>query len=159
MVFRANVGFPVALIGVPDPDPALTHLEQQKIASIYQFMEDVFTQKAGPDPSQTYRAPEALVKIFFDYPADIARAWMYRSLANRNGPGTNFAFRPAEGHDLLELLQVNICRCVKVLTKLTSQSALTPWKFASRTPIHSVWLLSGVSEATSGRRSRRMMTD
>jgi hypothetical protein len=114
MGFTANVGFPATLIAAPDPDPDLTPMQQQKIAALYQFMEDIFTQKSGPDPSHTYRAPEAMVKIFFDYAPDITRAWMYRSLADPSGSGANLAFRPSEGHDLLTLQQVNICRCRSV---------------------------------------------
>jgi len=112
--FRTRSRFPVTRIGDPDKIVGLTVIEQEKLSVMLQFIEDVFTQKAGPEESHIYRAPERLAKIYFDYPPELARGWIYRSIADPSGFGRNLCLRPADGHELLELIQVDVCRCLSV---------------------------------------------
>jgi hypothetical protein len=114
MEFETKSDFDIALIHDPGDVPGLDNLEQQKLSRVFRFLEDVFTQRVEPGSTHKYGAPEAVAKLFFDYPPEISAGWLYRSVADPGGLGANLAFRPETGHEVLELLSVEVCGCESI---------------------------------------------
>lgn len=103
----------VARIEALSLTPGLKDKEVRKLSMISQFLADAFTQKAGPEESHIYMAPEIIVKEFFDWPPHMTQGWGYPSLANPLG-GYNACFRPDQARKSLNVLEVVISTCTRI---------------------------------------------
>lgn len=88
--------------------------ESEKLQLVMKFLEDAFTQHAGPDESHRYMAPEIIVKNFFDWPLEVMQGWGYPSIANSAGGGYNVCFRPEQAHNILRVREVLIGTCTSI---------------------------------------------
>lgn len=113
IVYRATERVTVACIEAIAESPGITGKESQKLDMILQFLQDAFTQKAGPEESHIYTAPEIIVKEFFDWPPPVAQGWGYPSIANPVG-GYNVCFRPDQAREKLQVVEVLIATCTKI---------------------------------------------
>lgn len=94
--------------------PGLSIKESKKLQMVMKFLEDAFTQYAGPDESHKYMAPEIIVKDFFDWPLEMMQGWGYPSIANSAGGGYNVCFRPEQAHSILSVREVLIGTCTSI---------------------------------------------
>lgn len=111
-VTKLNVSF--APIGEIPSNKYLTMAETRKLEVLYRFMEDIFTQRTGPNEEHIYIAPELLVKNFFDWPLEFSQAWGYRSIAEPGGDGFNLCFRPEIAKSYLRIENVLIGKCNEI---------------------------------------------
>jgi len=108
--YRAAEPVTVARIEALAESSGLTGKDSHKLNMILQFLQDAFTQKAGPEESHIYMAPEIIVKEFFDWPPPVAQGWGYPSIANPLG-GYNVCFRPDQAREKLQVVEVLIATC------------------------------------------------
>lgn len=125
-VTKLNVSF--APIGEIPSNKYLTMAETRKLEILYRFMEDIFTQRTGPNEEHIYIAPELLVKNFFDWPVEFSQAWGYRSIADPNGNGFNLCFRPEIAKAYLKIENVLIGKCNEINDKKVTFDTLKVMK-------------------------------